>query len=140
MDTKSAMSVESLATADPTFVAPSDSLRRVTELMWSTSAGSVLVGTPRHVLGIVSERDVVSALGRGADPDTVRAAAVMSTQIVTVRPDATVQDAAVDMVDLGIRHLPMVDDRGRVEAIVSVGDVLRPLLEDARRHRPIRSR
>ena len=52
----------------------------------------------------------------------------MSHDVVSVRPDDTLYDAAVDMLDLSIRHVPVLDERGAVLGMVSVRDLLRPLL------------
>ena len=52
----------------------------------------------------------------------------MSHDIVSLRPNDTLYDAAVDMLDLGIRHVPVLDEHGTVLGMVSVRDLLRPLL------------
>jgi CBS domain-containing protein len=52
----------------------------------------------------------------------------MSHDIVSLRPDDTVYDAGVDMLDLGIRHVPVLDEHGTVLGMVSIRDLLRPLL------------
>ncbi|HLF40427.1 MAG TPA: CBS domain-containing protein [Acidimicrobiia bacterium] len=123
--------VESLTRHEPAFVAPHVPLRMVSEQMWARSVGTMLVGSPDRLLGIVSERDIVAALARGADPDVATAAGVMTTDIVSVRIGDTLYDAAVDMLDVGIRHVPVVDDHGAVTGVVSVRDLLRPLLVEA---------
>lgn len=120
--------VDSVGSHDPLFVAPEDTLRDVARVMWERSVGALLVGGPKTPLGIISERDLASALARGADPDTVTAAEAMSADIVSLRPGDTLYDAAVDMLDVGIRHVPVLDEQGVVQGIVSVRDLLRPLL------------
>lgn len=93
--------------------------------------GAVLIGTPKRPLGIISERDVVTALARGANPDEMRASAAMSTGLVALQPADAVYDAAVDMLDLGIRHVAVLDELGTVVGMVSVRDLLRPLVISA---------
>lgn len=90
-----------------------------------------LVGTPQRPLGIVSERDVVTAIARGANPDEMRASAAMSAGLVALRPAAAAYDAAVDMLDLGIRHVAVLDEHGTAVGMVSVRDLLRPLVISA---------
>ncbi len=58
----------------------------------------------------------------------------MSHDVVSIRPDDTFYDAAVDMLDLGIRHVPVLDERGAVLGMVSVRDLLRPLLTASLEH------
>jgi CBS domain-containing protein len=120
--------VKTVASHDPLFVAPNDTLRHVARTMWERSVGALLVGRPRDLLGIISERDLATALARGADPDTATAASAMSADIVSLRPGDTLYDAGIDMLDVGIRHVPVIDEHGEVQAIVSVRDLLRPLL------------
>ena len=120
--------VKDVATRETVVVSPQTSLRVAAEVMASQSIGAVVVATDRTVVGILSERDVVTALARGADPDEATVAGAMSADVVSVRPDDTLYDAAVDMLDLGIRHVPVLNDRGAALGIVSVRDLLRPLL------------
>jgi signal-transduction protein with cAMP-binding, CBS, and nucleotidyltransferase domain len=123
--------IQDVAKKEPVMVQPTTVLRDVTRAMAREAIGAVLVGTPKHPLGIVSERDVALALASGADPDQTRAAAVMSTHLVALRPDDSVYDAAVDMLDLGIRHVALLDEHGTAVGMVSVRDLLRPLVVGA---------
>lgn len=120
--------VKDVATNEAIVVPPQTSLRVAAEVMAEQSIGAVVVATDRGAVGILSERDVVCAIAAGADPDGATVAGAMSHEVVSVRPDDTLYDAAVDMLDLGIRHVPVLDDRGRALGMVSVRDLLRPLL------------
>jgi CBS domain-containing protein len=120
--------VRDVATREPVVVSPEMSLRGATEVMAQQSIGAVLVSSGHGPIGILSERDVITALASGTDPDQVTSASTMSHDVVSVRPHDTLYDAAVDMLDLGIRHVPVLDDRGTVLGMVSVRDLLRPLL------------
>jgi signal-transduction protein with cAMP-binding, CBS, and nucleotidyltransferase domain len=119
---------------DPVIVAPEMRLREAAAVMDRHGIGAVIVGTAQHVLGILSERDIVSSLASDADPDQATAAGAMSSDVVSVRPGDAVYDAAVDMLDVGIRHVPVVDEHGTVLGMVSVRDLLRPLLLGALEH------
>ena len=120
--------VQDVATRAPVIVSPQMTLRVAAEVMAEESIGVVLVSSGRGELGILSERDVVTALGSGADPDAATVASAMSHDVVSLRPHDTLYDAAVDMLDLGFRHVPVLDERGAVLGVVSVRDLLRPLL------------
>ena len=128
--------IAEVATLQPVMVSPETPLREVTEVMARHDIGAVLVGTPKRPLGVVSERDIVAVLARGANPDEMRAAAVMSPDVVALRPDDAVYDAAVDMLDLGIRHVAVLDHHGTAVGMVSVRDLLRPLVVSALEHVP----
>jgi CBS domain-containing protein len=120
--------VKEVATRETVVVPPQTTLRVAAQVMADHAIGAVVVATDRRVVGILSERDVVVALAAGAEPDRATAAGAMSPDVVSVRPDDTLYDAAVDMLDLGIRHVPVLDEHGAVLGIVSVRDLLRPLL------------
>jgi len=120
--------VKEVATREPVVVAPETPLRVAAEMMARDSIGALVVATGHRTVGILSERDVVTAIGRGANPDTATVAGAMSEDVVSLRPHDTLYDAAVDMLDLGIRHVPVFDERGTVVGMVSVRDLLRPLL------------
>lgn len=98
-------------------------LREVAEVLTREEVGAVVVTGAQPMVGIVSERDIVRAIADGADPDEERAEDVMTFEVVTVPSDATIDEVARQMVEGGIRHLPVVDDAGPV-GIVSIRDVL----------------
>lgn len=122
--------IESISSRDPIYCPADASLTEVAAALWRRGVGLLLIGDCHHLRGVISERDVVSALARGLDPDTTAASAMMTGDLVTVRPDDTVHDAAALMLDLDIRHLPVVDQYGTVTGIASLRDVLRPLMID----------
>jgi CBS domain-containing protein len=120
--------IEEVARHDPVVVGPELRLREVAAIMDRHGIGAVIVGTTKRAVGILSERDIVTALASGADPDEATAARAMSHEVVSVHPGDVIYDAAVDMLDLGIRHVPVLDEHGTVLGMVSVRDLLRPLL------------
>lgn len=123
--------VDNLTTGSPKFVGPEETLRGVAHHLWSASVGALVVGDARHPVGVISERDVVAQLARGANPDVTTAAHAMSPHITSAGPDDPMFDVALRMLDQGVRHLPVVDDAGVVTGVVSMRDLLRPLLLDA---------
>lgn len=113
------------------FVDADATLRAVARTMWSESVGMLVVGDERRALGVISERDVVTELAQGADPDRRTAQDAMTSYVISARREDPIYDAAGQMLDDLIRHLPVVDDVGHVIGMVSVRDLLRPLLLDA---------
>jgi CBS domain-containing protein len=79
-------------------------------------------------VGIISERDVVTALAGGADPDQVWAADVMSEKPVVVSPEDSLDEVVAAMATHWVRHLPVVDN-GKVRGMISVRDVVLALTE-----------
>jgi len=123
--------IESLTQREPVFVSPHETLRSVAHTMWVENVGVLVVGEPQRALGMISERDVVGRIGQGGDADTLTAEQAMTRYVVAAQVGDPVHEAAFEMLDGSIRHLPVVDEGGRVVAVVSVRDLLRPLLLDA---------
>ena len=101
---------------------PADSLRAAANRMWSQQTGSLLVMDGARLLGIITERDVMKAVARGADLDQTPVSAVMTSSVLTVTPQTSLPEAARHMATRWIRHLPVVDD-GRVVGMVSQRDL-----------------
>lgn len=121
-----------MASREPVLAAPGATLRDVASTLWAQSVGAVVVADdPRRPRGVCSERDVVAALAGGADPDTTTAAEAMTAYVISARPEDPLFDVAFQMIDDGIRHLPIFDEAGTVVGMVSARDLLRPLLLDA---------
>jgi CBS domain-containing protein len=83
-----------------------------------------------HLVGVVSERDVVNHLAQGANPEHVTAAEVMTTDLVTARQDDQILDAARRMLEAEIRHLPVIDE-GKIAGFVSMRDLFEVLIDVA---------
>ena len=84
---------------------------------------SLVVTEGDHVHGIVSERDVISAIAAGNDLDSATAGDLDSRRLVTCTPDTTVQAAGVLMMENYVRHLLVSDQNGPV-GMVSARDLL----------------
>ena len=100
--------------------------------------GALVVSSDgRQVEGIVSERDVARGLhSRGAELLTEPVSSVMTAQVHTCSPHASVHELAQTMTDHRVRHVPVVED-GALIGIVSIGDVVKARLdelEDERKH------
>ncbi len=105
------------------------SLRSVAEELVADEVGVVLAHTRGEIVGLVSERDVVAALAAGADPWAVRAADVMSTDLVDADPGDSIAEVGALMLDAGVRHI-VVRSGEQVVGVVSIRDVLRALLAE----------
>lgn len=95
--------------------------------------GSVLVMADTHeVAGIVSERDLVRVLAQdGAAALELEARQVMTRDVVSCHPDDSIDHVMEVMTSGRFRHLPVVD-RGELLGLISIGDVVKARLEEAR--------
>src|SRR5439155_16117094 len=106
-------------------VGPEHTLRQVAVLMTQRRVGSAVVMDPEaDGVGIMTERDILYAIGRGLDPDSERAASHLTWDVVYASPDWTLEDAAGAMVRGGFRHLVVLED-GDVLGVISVRDIVR---------------
>lgn len=115
----------------PAEVSSGDSLRVVAEELTAGEIGAVVVRARGTVVGLVSERDVVAVVASGGDVESVQAADVMSTDLITVVAGATVSAAGEAMLEAGVRHV-LVERDTDVVGVVSIRDVLAVLLADTR--------
>lgn len=87
--------------------------------------GSVLIIDDDHLVGIFTERDVLRrVVGAGVDPVRTRVAEVMTPNVITISPEATIEQTMVFFTEKRCRHLPVVD-QGRLIGTISIGDVTR---------------
>ncbi|HXA30478.1 MAG TPA: CBS domain-containing protein [Candidatus Angelobacter sp.] len=107
-------------------VASGHSLRDACRLMAERNVGAAVVHE-EHMPGpgIVTERDVLRAVARGADPETISVADVMTFEAQTATVSWDLDAAAEEMVRRGFRHLVVVDDAGKLAGILSMRDVVR---------------
>lgn len=87
--------------------------------------GSVLVMNSTRLAGIFTERDVLlRVVGAEIDPMTTPVTKVMSANVLTVTPEATVQQVMDIFTEKRCRHLPVMRD-SQVVGLISIGDVSR---------------
>src|SRR5215475_13875249 len=94
--------------------------------MVALNVGSLLVSDHGEVTGIVTERDYlrrVALEGRTDRETEVRE--IMSSPLVVVTPETTVEECMALMTDRRIRHLPVVGEDGEVVGLVSIGDLVK---------------
>lgn len=113
-------------------VAPDDTLQQATELLTRERIGALLVLKPNgDVAGIISERDIVRAVGvNGAEVLSRQVAELMTKNVVCCAPEDTVDQAMAMMTERRFRHLP-VRQSGKIVAMISIGDVVKQKVEEA---------
>lgn len=105
-------------------IGPAHTLRQAAELMSLRRIGSAVVLDPDLGLGILTERDILNAVGRGLDPAREPASSHTTTDVVFAAPQWTLDEAASAMVHGGFRHLVVLDHHEPV-GVVSVRDIIR---------------
>ncbi|WP_445149421.1 CBS domain-containing protein [Baekduia sp. Peel2402] len=111
-------------------VGPGHTLREASKLMADRRVGAAVVLDPDAAgPGILTERDVLDAIGRGQDVDAEVVADHLTSDAVFASPDWSLEEAAVAMVRGGFRHL-IVCEAGEIQGILSVRDVVRCWTDD----------
>jgi len=112
-------------------VAPDATVFEAIGRMVENNVGALVVDAGGPV-GIFTERDYLRRIAlEGRTSRTTRVDEVMTSDLVTVAPDAGAEQCLQMMTEHRIRHLPVMVD-GRLAGVVSIGDCVRALLEGAR--------
>jgi CBS domain-containing protein len=85
--------------------------------------GALPVLEGQHLVGIITERDVTAAMAEGADAATTPLSDYMTPAPEVLQPDSELADATHLMLELGIRHLPIVRG-GCLVGVLSMRDLL----------------
>ena len=99
-----------------------DAIKRMVE----SNVGSLLVTDKGRLAGIVTERDYlrrVTLEGRTEKETPVRE--IMSSPLVYVTPDTSIEECMAVMTERRIRHLPVLAESGDVAGVVSIGDLVK---------------
>jgi CBS domain-containing protein len=106
-------------------VGPSHTLREAAEAMVRRNVGAAVVHDPEgQGPGVITERDILIAVGRGQDPDQETVADHLTAKLTFASPDWSLEQAAAAMVRGGFRHLVVVE-HGELAGILSMRDIVR---------------
>ena len=111
-------------------IEPDDPVLEAVRMMAEHHVGALLVMRGTELAGIVSERDYarkVVLLGRSSAETPV--SRIMTSPVITVSLDNSVQDCMRLMTERRIRHLPVADGGG-VIGMVSIGDLVKAVIEE----------
>ena len=94
--------------------------------------GCIVVIDDGQLAGIFTERDVLRrVVGASLDPKVVRMSEVMTKNVHTIPPDATIERTMVLFAEMRCRHIPVVD-RGQLKGLISIGDISRWMADSSR--------
>jgi CBS domain-containing protein len=123
------MHVKELMSPDPACCTPDTNLQEVARLMCDYDCGEIPVVDDRNhmrVVGVVTDRDITCrSVAKGMNPLDMTAESCMSSPVVTVTPETSVDECCRLMEEHQIRRMPVVDPDRRCLGIVSQADVAR---------------
>lgn len=124
---------------DPITIRKDDSLRFAADLLKEKRIRMLPVVDGRKLIGLVTDRDVRQAQASSATSlevrelfyllEKVKVAEIMTKNVITIAPGATIEDTAMIIHDNKIGGLPVVDEKGDLLGIISETDVLEVFLE-----------
>lgn len=116
--------VEDVMTRPAIFIDPDATVSHAATLMRRRHIRSLVVAVEGNDYGIITTTDIRDKIvGEDLDPKDTRVREIMSTPVVMARMDWTLKKASIAMKEAGIRHLPVIDDRGHIIGMVSAVDI-----------------
>ena len=124
------MGLLKIASVPPAVLAPSDTVQDAVTRMKQGDVGAVAVVEDDKLAGIFTERDLMNRIvAEHRDPESTRLEDVMTRDVISARRDMAYGDALQLMVGKHFRHLPVVDENGRVLGILSARDLYEHAVE-----------
>jgi len=112
-------------TPDPARCSSNATLDEVAKLMVQNDCGEIpIVDSSDRPIGVITDRDIVCrAVAEGKNPTGHTVETVMTSPVVTVRADASIEDVVATMERHQIRRVPVVDEGGCCAGIIAQADI-----------------
>jgi CBS domain-containing protein len=111
-------------------IPPFATVKNAIDQMHEHGVAALVVKSGSSIIGVLSERDVVTAVSRFAEHAlSMNVKSILTHTIITIAPGDSVKRAMRLMTHHRVRHLPVIED-GELVGIVSIGDVVKHRLED----------
>jgi CBS domain-containing protein len=100
------------------------SVQEAANMMNETRIGALVVLDEEQVIGMFTERDILQrVVGEYRDPARTHVEEVMTLEVYCCTPDTTLDEARGAMKTRRIRHMPVLDMDGRLQGLISIGDL-----------------
>lgn len=125
------MEIKDIMTKNPCHIAPETNLVEASALMEKHHCGSLLVGKPNKLQGVVTDRDIaIKAIANGLNPENTLVKKIMNTHIESCSEHDSLRDAIKKMEKAHVLRLVVFDREKNVVGIVSHGDIAKAALKD----------
>jgi len=109
---------------------PDDSVFDAIQKLANANIGSLIVIEDGRPVGIFTERDYArNVILKGKSSPTTQVRDIMTTRVVYVHPEQTVEECMAIMTDKHIRHLPVLQDE-KLIGMISIGDLVKSIIAD----------
>lgn len=107
-----------------------DSVLDAIKMMADRRIGALLVIDDENLTGIISERDYArKVILKGRSSENTKVSEIMSSDLICMSPDDSVENCMAIMTEKHIRHLPIIRDE-KVVGMVSIGDLVKSIIEE----------
>lgn len=111
-------------------VKPTDSVYNAIEKMAELNVGAMVVLHEKKLAGIISERDYRNkVILRGRTSKETEVSEIMTDKVFCIKPEDTINLCMKLMTEQKIRHLPVTNDNNEVVGMISIGDVVKTVIE-----------
>jgi len=122
---KSLTTVGSIMTTGVVTLAAEENFSKAVDLMVSGAFRHLVISDDgKKLQGILSDRDLLGARNRISEWRLLKVKQVMSTKLITVKPDTLISDAVTLMLSNRINCLPVIDSTGSLSGIITSTDLL----------------
>ena len=116
-------SVGEIMTKDVSTLESSSKITEAARLMRDKDTGAIIIADGGDIRGLLTDRDIaVRAIAEGRSPDETTVGEIASTDLVSLEPNSTIDDAVKAMREANVRRLPVVEG-GSPVGIISLGDL-----------------
>ena len=116
-------SVGDIMTRDLSTLESSSTIAEAARLMRDNDTGAIIIADGGDMRGLLTDRDIaVRAIAEGRSPDETTVGEIASTDLVSLEPNSTIDDAVKAMREANVRRLPVVEG-GSPVGIISLGDL-----------------
>ena len=116
-------SVGEIMTKDVSTLESSSTIAEAARLMRDNDTGAIVIADGGDMRGLLTDRDIaVRAIAEGRSPDETTVGEIASTDLVSLEPNSTIDDAVNAMRKANVRRLPVVEG-GSPVGIISLGDL-----------------
>ena len=113
-------------------ISPDATISEALGLLAEKDVGALLVIDDGNLVGILSERDYAREVAKSSDSSlNTSVHEIMTSDVVTVRQEQTVEECMALMTENRFRHLPIFDE-DQLVGVISIGDVVKAVISDQR--------
>lgn len=111
-------------------IPPDRSVFDALTLMAEKNVGALVVLDGDRVVGIISERDYArKVILKGKSSKEIPVREIMTSPVVCIRPEQSMEECMALMTDKHVRHLPVAENN-RLVGLISIGDVVKAIIEE----------